>query len=434
MSSKVKSSSSTNLKVTTVKEERDISMVIIHALQAGRVIDYPLFSRENSGNPPALATGNGEMFHGTKSDLMHCLLDYVTTQTERPVAPTGIIIDASFLIQTLKPGTAKTVGEYIDNVIISYLRAQLLIYKRVDIVFDVYLKKSLKDGVRKIRGDGEKKRVRLTTKIPKNFQSFLRVNENKTELNHLIARNVAQMNCPDDTLIVSTKGDHILSSQPIQSADMITPCDHEEADTRTLLHAAHMKQQGFESITLKANDTDILILSVFAQAHLGFTELWASFGTGKHHKFIPVHNIVTQIGRTSSLALPGFHAFTGCDNVESFHNKGKKTCWELWQKFPEFTSAFDVLSQMNPSKEDINRVFPILNKYTALLFRKTQEYDDVDSLRQHLFLHKGKSFDSMPPGSDALTLHTLRAAYQGGHIWGKTLVPMINAPTPCEWG
>ena len=72
------------------------------------------------------------------------------------------------------------------------------------------------------------------------------------------------MNCPDGTLIISTKGDYILSSQPIQSADMITPCDHEEADMRTLLHAAHMKQQGFESITLKANDTDILILSVFA--------------------------------------------------------------------------------------------------------------------------------------------------------------------------
>ena len=81
------------------------------------------------------------------------------------------------------------------------------------------------------------------------------------------------MNCPVVTLIVSTKGDHILSSQPIQSADMITPCDHEEADTHTLLHAAHMKQHGFESITLKTNDTDILILSVFVQAHLGFTEL-----------------------------------------------------------------------------------------------------------------------------------------------------------------
>ena len=68
---------------------------------------------------------------------------------------------------------------------------------------------------------------------------------------------------------------------------------------------------------------------------------------------------------------------------------------------------------MNQSKEDINRLFPILNKYTSLLFQKTQEYDDVESLRQQLFLHKGKSFDSMPPGSDALKLHTLRAAHQG---------------------
>ena len=160
------------------------------------------------------------------------------------------------------------------------------------------------------------------------------MNENKTELNHLIASNVAQMNCPDDTLIVSTKGDHILSSQPIESADMITPCDHEEADTRTLLHAAHMKQQGFESTTLNANDTDFFILSVFVQAYLGFIKLWALFGTGKHNKFIPVHNIVTQIGRSSSLALPGFQAYTGGENVESFHNKGKKTCWELWQKYP----------------------------------------------------------------------------------------------------
>ena len=140
-----------------------------------------------------------------------------------------------------------------------------------------------------------------------------------------------------------------------------------------------------------------------------------------------MHNIVTQIGQTSSLALPGFHAFTGCDNVESFHNKGKKTCWELWQKIPEFTSAFDVLSQMNPSKEDINRVFPILNKYTALLFQKTQEYNDVESLIQQLFLHKGKSFDSMSPDSDALKLHTLRAAYQGGQIFGKTFVPMKDS-------
>ena len=96
--------------------------------------------------------------------------------------------------------------------------------------------------------------------------------------------------------------------------------------------------------------------------------------------------------------------YTGGDNVESLCNKGKKTCWELWQKYPEFTLAFGVLCQINPTKEDIDRVFPILNKFTALLFQNSQEFNDVDALRLHLFLHKGKSFDSMPASSDALKL------------------------------
>ena len=112
---------------------------------------------------------------------------------------------------------------------------------------------------------------------------------------------------------------------------MITPCDHEEADTCTLLHAAHMKQLCFNSVTLRANDTNILVLSVSAQAQLNFNQMLASFGTGRNHKYIPVHDIVTHVGRSTSLALPGFHAWTGVDDVESIRGKGKKTCWDLWQ-------------------------------------------------------------------------------------------------------
>ena len=114
--------------------------------------------------------------------------------------------------------------------------------------------------------------------------------------------------------------------------------------------------------------------------------------------------------------------------------KGKKTCFDLWQKYLEFTGAFTVLSQMNPSKDDMDAVFPTLSRYVARLFQLVDEYQDVDSLRLHLFLHKGKLFDSMPPGSDALKLHTLRAAYQGGHIFGRALVPIMKPSSPCEWG
>ena len=57
MSSKSnESNNSANNKLPAAKEEKDISMVILHALKAGRVIDESLFSRENRTYPPSLAT------------------------------------------------------------------------------------------------------------------------------------------------------------------------------------------------------------------------------------------------------------------------------------------------------------------------------------------------------------------------------------------
>ena len=122
------------------------------------------------------------------------------------------------------------------------------------------------------------RRVGLTKKMPRNFRAFLCVDEHNTELNQLVAQEVSGLDCPKGTLIVATKGEDVISSSNLESFEMIAPSDHEEADTRTLLHAAHMKSQGFESIILRANDTDVLVLAIFAQAHLTFEELWLSFG------------------------------------------------------------------------------------------------------------------------------------------------------------
>ena len=76
---------------------------------------------------------------------------------------------------------------------------------------------------------------------------------------------------------------------------MLMLCDHEEADTRTMLHPAHMRQQGTDPVVVRTNDTDVLILATYTQALLGFNEFWLSFGVGRSHKIIPVHDIVLQI-------------------------------------------------------------------------------------------------------------------------------------------
>ena len=77
--------------------------------------------------------------------------------------------------------------------------------------------------------------MKLTTKVPKNLQSFLRVDDHKTELNGLISVKLIEMDWPDGTSLNITKGNQVLSNQVMPSLDMIFPSDHEEADTRTYL-------------------------------------------------------------------------------------------------------------------------------------------------------------------------------------------------------
>ena len=74
--------------------------------------------------------------------------------------------------------------------------------------------------------------------------------------------------------------------------------------------------------------------------------------------------------------------------------------------YPEFTVAFSVLFQINSSTDNIEEVFPVINKYMARLFQLNDEFQDVDSLCLYMFLFKGKSFENMPTGSGALKDHS----------------------------
>ena len=58
----------------------------------------------------------------------------------------------------------------------------------------------------------------------------------------------------------------------------------------------------------------------------------------------------------------------------------------------------------------------------------------VDEARLEGFYFKGVDFDHLPPSSDALKQHVLRAVYQSGHIWGKSLLGNFEAPDPTNWG
>ena len=103
-------------------------------------------------------------------------------------------------------------------------------------MWDVYIPDSLKSTARENRGKGVRRRVAAANSIPGNWQEFLRVDENKTELLNFLAHEVVE-NLSTEKEVFSTCGKHVLCSRVHQDVSALAPCSHEEADTRMFLHA-----------------------------------------------------------------------------------------------------------------------------------------------------------------------------------------------------
>lgn len=86
------------------------------------------------------------------------------------------------------------------------------------------------------------------------------------------------------------------------------------------------------------------------------------------------------------LALPFFHAFTGCDTVSAFAGRGKKTAWEIWLAFPDATSVF---KQLSSRPLDVESCLPTLERFTILLYDRTSNKMTVHEARKQLFSKKG---------------------------------------------
>ena len=63
-----------------------------------------------------------------------------------------------------------------------------------------------------------------------------------------------------------------------------------------ILHAGDAARCGFQRITIRTVDTDVVVLAVSCVKSFNITELWLAFGTGKHLRFIPAHQIVESLG------------------------------------------------------------------------------------------------------------------------------------------
>ncbi len=85
--------------------------------------------------------------------------------------------------------------------------------------------------------------------------------------------------------------------------------NHEEADTRLILHAQHASTM-HSNVTIRSPDTDVFILLLAHKAEIG-SSLFFYTGSGNNRRLINVNEVNEQLGSCICNALIGFHAFTG---------------------------------------------------------------------------------------------------------------------------
>ena len=126
-----------------------------------------------------------------KSQLSGILEKKVTLPDAEPITD-AVIIDGSALVNALPPRKSRTFVEYTEQEFIPRIKASANNYLRTALVFDTYPASSLKSETRSRRGEGNRRRVTESGRLPRNWRNFLRHSENKTELFQFLAYKVVE--------------------------------------------------------------------------------------------------------------------------------------------------------------------------------------------------------------------------------------------------
>lgn len=422
-------SKSVRTKLASLKEENNLFSRLFISCQSRQCDLEDFFRHENQNYPPSLSHDGG-LYHGTKSELVPVLehLDKDMERPEKEPPADTLIIDGAALVHTKIPGASKTFDEYAKDVILPHVENCARNHRRIDIVFDVYYDDSLKGEAREKRGSGGRRKVTGNSRPPKSWYTFLRCDENKTELFRFLAEKLSDMNIV--TKIVATVEENVVSNQQID-VSQISPCNHEEADTRMFLHVKDAAMEGSQEIMIVSTDTDVVVIGVALYQELDVEKLWISFGKEKVVRWIPLHEISRSLGPRAK-ALPFFHALTGCDTVSAFLSKGKKSCWRTWDVYPEATETFTRLSSPIDNVTDVD--MRVIEEFVVIMYDRSSSTDRVDEARFDLFARRQKPYNSIPPSRAALVQHVKRSVLQAGHTWGQSLNREMQLPSPESWG
>lgn len=270
-------------KVVTVCADRDIFVRLVIAARSQDIDLRDVLSYELTTVPFSLAHPDGSHRKTNKSELLAELEKRIQVQPRLPRETDGkcsvYLFDAMAVIQVIKFGGVMTFGEMAAKY---YSQFTAPLGKngclRVDVVFDRYVDLSIKTGERRKRGMSSGLQVHIqgpATPVPKQWLKYINYQDKKRNLSAFLADTWCQMGVGILLVIGGGLKNSARSVRVIKGCceDLLNlKSDHEEADTRLLLHAKHASYD-HSRIILHSPDTDVAVLCIFHFSSLKCQEL-----------------------------------------------------------------------------------------------------------------------------------------------------------------
>ena len=172
----------------------------------------------------------------------------------------------------------------------------------------------------------------------------------------------------------------MINSDKIENVDSLES-NKEEADARLLLHVNHAANSGYTSVTVIADDTDVMILCL-AFVHQIYCDIYIGCGNKNRTKLLSINKIASTLGKEVCESLLGYHAYTGCDTVSAFSGQGKLKGLKLVTQSKDFQRAFKDMGRLWTLSDE---VFTILQEFTCNMYAARSPICEVNKLRYQLW-------------------------------------------------
>ena len=283
-----------NIKATIRCKSKDISIngeeMYLRLLAINAYKKVPLervMAFEIATVPLSLFSDSGDMVTTKKSDFLDKLENLIEPELIfRNVKEADcIVFDGMAIIQMLQPpqSTVKLVYNDMASAFWKYILFASEGVHNIHVVFDRYIENSLKFQTREKRGEDVSRHTPTRIQGKMNFPDWKRALANsrfKRRLTNLYTQYLTE-HCHE--MLSHTQ--HVYVSGGLQAKALEVSFEviefvkqlrsnHEEADTRMLLHGASQARSGVNRVVVASPDTDVFVLLVHHYKHMSIDQIF----------------------------------------------------------------------------------------------------------------------------------------------------------------